>query len=418
MTDLERQLVELFMSDSRSRRVDRVNVGARRRNGLGSLAFIGGVAAAALALIVAFSLLRGGPEPVPASSPSPTGSAGTVASPGPSVSAAPSPSIEAVRPDAQHGIITRGGPGGIVRTEANPAPLASMWPIQQLAVTKDGRRVAYIRRSFAATATPADQLIVFDTATPDVQRTLIDFQAFETTGGLVWSSDANDEILIEVDKRSQTIPLAVDFSSLRAVNADTGASREIARATNALLYPIVWHGTTNTGGAVETGDGGYATSYDYISGGNLKRSPFPQPTGAFAISADAEGQRVLALGGITTPRGVMWWPFDRFEDKHELKPADGWDVSTAFWRAGTDEIVLFASPTTKSASGLGPRIEAWTTSDQRRTVAEVAGPLATVRVDGTAAITTSWNLVDLVTGTVTPLPAGDGTQTPQWAVKF
>lgn len=431
MSDLERQLEELFMSDSRSRRVDQVNVPTPRRGRFGGPAFVGGVAMAALALIVAFSLIRGGPENVPASSPTPSGSAGVVASPGPSTSAAPSASsgasasaapsttTGAARPDSQHGVITRGGPGGIVRTEANPAPLASMKPIQQLAVTKDGRRVAYISRSSAATATPADHLIVFDSATPEVQRTLIDFPANETTGGLVWSSDANDEILIEVDQRSQTSPLAVDFSSLRAVNVDTGASREIVRTTTALLLPIVWHASTNTGGAVETGDGGFAISYDYISGGTLKRSPIPLgQVGAFAVRADADGKRVVALGAFGAPRGVTWWPFDKFEEKRDLKPAEGWDVSAAFWRAGTDEIVVFASPTVKGAPGLAPRIEAWTTSDQRRTVAESTGPLATVRTDGTAAITTNWNVVDLTTGAITAMPPGDAPQTPQWAVKF
>jgi hypothetical protein len=51
-------------------------------------------------------------------------------------------------------------------------------------------------------------------------------------------------------------------------------------------------------------------------------------------------------------------------------------------------------------------------------VAESTGPLATVRTDGTAAITTNWNIVDLTTGAITAMPPGDGTQTPQFAVKF
>ena len=424
MSDLERQLEELFMSDSRSRRVDQVNVPAPRRSRFGGPVFVGGVAMAALALIVAFSLLRGGPENAPASSPTPSGSAGVVASPtstsaapsassGASASAAPSTTPGVARPDAQHGVITRGGPGGVVRTESNPATLALLKPIQQLAVTKDGRRVAYVYRGATA-----DQLIVFDAAKPDVQKTLIDFPATETAGGLVWSSDGNDELLVQVDHRSPSPP-GFDLSTLRAVNVDTGASREIVRTTTALLLPIVWHASTNTGGAVETGDGGFAISYDYISGGTLKRSPIPLgQVGAFSIRSDADGARVLALGGFGAPRGVTWWPFDKFEEKRDLKPAEGWDVSAAFWRAGTDEIVVFASPTVKGAPGPAPRIEAWTTSDQRRTVAESTGPLAAVRTDGTAAITTNWNVVDLTTGTVTQMPIGDGAQTPQFAVIF
>lgn len=303
-----------------------------------------------------------------------------------------------------------------MRTEAAPAALSTLKTYAALAVSKDGRRVAYVRLG----ETGGQQLIVFDTARPDVQKTLLDLTGIvESAGGLIWSSDGNDEVLIQVDKRSQTQPLAVDSSSLRAVNVDTGASREIVRTTTALLLPIVWHASTNTGGAVETGDGGFAISYDYISGGTLKRSPFPQgQVGAFAVRADADGKRVLALGAFGAPRGVMWWPFDKFEEKRDLKPAEGWDVSTAFWRAGTDEIVVFASPTVKGAPGPAPRIEAWTTSDQHRTVAESTGPLATVRTDGTAAITTNWSIVDLTTGAITAMPPGDGTQTPQWAVRF
>lgn len=425
MSDLERQLEELFMSDSRSRRVDQVNVPAPRRNRLGGPVFVGGVAMAALALIVAFSLLRGGPENAPASSPSPSGSAGVITSAAPSASVAPSASsgpsastapsatsgTSAVKPDAQHGIVTRGGSGGVVRTEASAAAVTALKTYRAFAVSKDGRRVAYIRES-------DQQLVTFDTATPDVQKTVKDF-GVESPGGIVWSSDSNDELLVQVDKRASQPLGGVESSSLRAINVDTGATREIVRFPGAQLLPIVWHGSTNTGGAVETGDGGFAISYDYISGGTLKRSTFPQgPLGAFSIRSDADGGRVLAVGPFSAPRGVMWWPFDKFEEKRDLKPADGWDVSAAFWRAGTDEIVVFASPTVKGAPGPAPRIEAWTTNDNRRTVAEGAGPLATLRTDGTAAITTNWNVVDLVTGAITPMPPGDATQTPQFAVKF
>jgi hypothetical protein len=300
-----------------------------------------------------------------------------------------------------------------MRTEASASTLLTLRTYAALAVTKDGRRVAYVRMGETG-----QQLVVFDTSAPDAPKTLIDTSGgAESLGGLVWSSDGNDELLIQVDARSRSQPLAVDSSSLRAVNVDTGASREIAKSTTMLLLPIAWHGSTSTGAAVETGEGGFATSYDYISGGTLKRSPMPAQVGAFAIRADADGKRILSLGPLGTARGVMWWPVDDFADRHELKSADGWDVSAAHWRAGTDEIVTFASPTVKGAPGPAPRIEAWTTGGVRRTIAEGAGPLAAVRVDGTAAITTSGNLVDLATGAVIPMPVTDG-QTPQFAVRF
>src|SRR4051812_21774318 len=85
MSDLERRLEDLYMSDSRARRVQQVNVAPRGRNPFAPLAFVGGIAALTLALIVTLSLLRGG-EPVPASSPSPNTSAAAVVSASPSAS--------------------------------------------------------------------------------------------------------------------------------------------------------------------------------------------------------------------------------------------------------------------------------------------------------------------------------------------
>jgi hypothetical protein len=496
MSDLERRLEELFMSDARARRVNDVSVATRTRAPLGALAFIGAVAAITLASILALNALRGpsGDEnaaAVPSASPSVTASSppGKTSAPGTTVvcgrvteftaptSAAtgrvtvqpdtgaakpaiidagtqlrelsgyicmsvelgapasgfrelvtpgmqgyvaeggtvvPSktPTTGVVRPDASHGIITRGGTGGILRTEADSAARSTLRPFRALAVTPDGKRVAYVRAGETGM-----QLIVFDTVRPEAQKTVMEFTGLESAGGLVWSSDGSDEVLIQVDRRSQTQPPAAEFSSLRAVNVDTGAAREIVRSTTALLVPIVWHSSTNTGAAVETGDGGFAISYDYISGGALKRSPLPQQVGAFSIRADADGKRILSIGPLPAPRGVLWWPIDRPEERHELKAAEGWDVSVALWRAGSDEIVVFASPTVK-APGPGPRIEIWTTDDKRRTVTDAAGPLALVRVDGTAAITTGWNLVDLTTGAVTEIPGADRTHTPAFAVLF
>jgi len=86
MNDLERRLEDLFMSDSRARRVDRVNVAARRGTRLGALAFIGGVAGITLVLVVGLALLRGSPEPVPGATASPSASSAVAISPSPSAS--------------------------------------------------------------------------------------------------------------------------------------------------------------------------------------------------------------------------------------------------------------------------------------------------------------------------------------------
>ena len=70
MNDLERRLEEMFMSDSRGRRVGQVNVASRRPNYMRSLTFIGGVAALALAAAVALNVLRPAGDVSPAANPS------------------------------------------------------------------------------------------------------------------------------------------------------------------------------------------------------------------------------------------------------------------------------------------------------------------------------------------------------------
>src|SRR5436309_15563101 len=85
MNDLERRLEEMFMSDSRGRRVGQVNVASRRPNYMRSLTFIGGVAALALVAAVARNVLRPAGDVSPAANPS--------ASPSPIAASAPAGSL-------------------------------------------------------------------------------------------------------------------------------------------------------------------------------------------------------------------------------------------------------------------------------------------------------------------------------------
>src|SRR6185503_2103022 len=127
-------------------------------------------------------------------SPGPSASAGPSGSSAPGASSAPSPSSAsgAARPDAQHGVITRGGSGGVLRTEASAAAVTTLNAYGALAVSKDGRRVAYVLRGETA-----EQLRVFDTANPGSQKTVLDVtSAGQSLGGIVWSSDGNDELLV------------------------------------------------------------------------------------------------------------------------------------------------------------------------------------------------------------------------------
>ena len=400
-----------------------VNVATRRGNHLAPFGFAGAVAVATLALILAFSFLRGGREVEPAASASPSASAAAVASasPGASGSAAPSPSgAGSARPDAQHGFIARGdfggGSEGFMRTESDAAVLTQFSRPILVATTRDGLRVASIRQ------TPTGpQLVTFDTATPTAQKTLVDFaRNGESVGDVVWGSDLANELLLEVYRLGPAVgtETPVTYASLRAVDAGTGAVREITRVNNGMrLRPLIWRGAASTAAALEWSPaGGFASAYEYIRAGTVTRSPFELQVIATSVRADPDGQRVLAIGGLPAPRGVTWWPIDRFDARRRLEADPAFDVSIALWRSGTDEIVVFASPLTKAATA--QRIEAWTTGDKRRTVAEGAAPLGVLRVDGTAALTTGGTLVDLRTGVVTDIPGWDRNQVPYLAVKF
>lgn len=93
------------------------------------------------------------------------------------------------------------------------------------------------------------------------------------------------------------------------------------------------------------------------------------------------------------------------------------DVSAALWRPGRDEIVVFVTPGTKTASP-GPRIERWSLGGAKRVVREIGAPPAIVRADGSAAITTGGMLVDLESGDATPIPGARIDLWPRVAVAF
>ena len=93
MSDLERNLEDLFLSDSRSRRIENVTIKPARSSWLGGAAFIGAVAVAVIAVVVAVNTLRpssGQVATVPSASPTPTPTA--TVTPTSTATASPTPS--------------------------------------------------------------------------------------------------------------------------------------------------------------------------------------------------------------------------------------------------------------------------------------------------------------------------------------
>src|SRR5437763_1477876 len=230
MSDLERRLEELFMSDSRARRVDQVTVARRRGTTLAPAAFIGAVALAAVAAIVVLNTLRPpAGEDNAAANPSASASESASATARPtSASSAPTaistpnatetsgasatPGASSVRPDAAHGLITFTS----LRTEADPLSVQSPGQFARAAqtdfiaaVSPDGKRVAMFRAGETG-----QQLITFTTAHPnDITTYSGALTGSEYAIDIIWAGDGSDYIIYSVDVRPATG--LVTYSAIR-----------------------------------------------------------------------------------------------------------------------------------------------------------------------------------------------------------
>lgn len=426
MSDLERRLEDLFMSDSRSRRVTDVTVPARRTSPLRGVAFVGATALAVLALIIALNTLRPPQETVPLSSASASPTSSLSSTPtatgaaSPAATSSPASSSAAIRPDASHGMLTR-NPAAI-RTEADTTALNKTQNLDEGAagaVSPDGKRVAILR-----TGQSGQGIIWFTTSKPDEVMPVLDMAG---TGELlvgppVWAADGSDSLLVGIIKpgAQSGVEPPPAYSALRSIDIKTRTVTELTRTTNNyVLIPVVWHPGGAVAAAFETGPGGFATNYVVVRGQQVTRTPFGGDVVGGSVTANADGTRVVAIDG-RDGGSIRWWPFDRFDQQTDLKPPAGEGVFRASWRSGRDEIVVGVGPngpttTPRSASTL--RLEVWGSQTGRRVVRD-AGGFAVVRVDGTAALAIDYQLVDLATGATTPVQKRAATETAYLAVLF
>ena len=420
MSDLERRLEDLFMSDSRSRRVTDVTVPARRTSLLRGVAFVGATALAVLALIIALNTLRPPQETVPLSSASASPTSSVSSTPTATGAASPASSATGVRPDATHGMLTR-NPAAI-RTEADTTALNKTpnWDEGAAAVVSpDGKRVAILR-----TGQTGQGIIWFTTSKPDEVTPVLDMAG---TGELlvgppVWAADGSDSLLVGIIKAGAQsgVEPPPAYSALRSIDIKTRTVTELTRTTNNyVLIPVVWHPGGTVASAFETGPGGFAINYVVVRGQQVSRTPFGGDVVGATVTANADGTRVVAIDG-RDGGSIRWWPFDRFDQQTELKPPAGEGVFRASWRPGRDEIVVGIGPngpTTTPRSASTQRLEVWGSQTGRRVVRD-AGGLAVVRVDGTAALAIDYQLVDLATGATTPVQKRAATETAYLAVLF
>jgi len=305
-----------------------------------------------------------------------------------------------------------------IRTEADPTALNKTpnWNEGAAAgVSPDGKRVAILR-----TGETGQGIISFTTARPDDITYVMDMAGTgeNIVGPPVWAADNSDSLLIGIMKPGA--PTGIEpppaYAALRSVDTKTHTITEVTRTTNGfVLVPVVWHPGGAVAVAYETGPGGFAVNYLVIRGQQVTRAPFGADVIGGTLAANQDGTRVAAIYGREGAT-VHWWPFDRFDQQTELKPAAGEGAYRAFWRGGRDELVVATGPAATPPSA-NMRIEVWGSQAGRRVVRDTGG-LALVRVDGTAALALDYQLVDLTTGATTPVQRRAATEIAYLAVLF
>jgi len=381
-----------------------------RRSPLGGLIAIGAVAIAVIAAILVLNVLRPTGEQ-PAARPSGSASAQISPSVAPSASGVtPTPQVSgatsAIKPDAQHGLITFEN----IRTEDDPRGLQQPPQFQRSAgavpftegigVSPSGKQVALVR-----TSQTTQQLITFSTNKPNDVTIVVDLSGSgELAGGVVWAGDGSATVLLAVHKQSIPGPNQAPtvYSTLRVVDVGTRQVREIARVTNgAYFMPLAWRPDRKIGAALEVAAGA-ANSYDLVREG----TPAPErtPLGVMygAITASRDGLRIAA---VMAP-AVRWWPMDQPSAAKELIADSRGRAEYAAFRPGSDELgVQVTAPST--APGVPPpgHFEIWNTITGKQRGFGPSVGFDRWRVDGSAALSGSF-LVDPDTGATTQLPGG------------
>lgn len=422
MSDLERRLEDLFMHDSRARRVVDANVPARRRSPVRGVVFVGAAALAVLALVVAINTLRGPQVTSPAfpsTSASPTTSRGATASPSTTATSQPSASPATVRPDGRHGFLSQTGSGtGVLRTEENTTPLTRLASFSGAAVSPDGRRLAMVRQSETG-----QQLVWGDTTRFAEAKVVLDLSGSgEFASSIVWAADNSNSIAFTVMKPSgqQGVDPPPLYSALRTVDLETGAVRELVRTSNQrILAPLTWRPRDNVASGFETGAGGFAYSYVIVRGSQLERTEFDRDQAPLGLQADRDGARVLGLFGRSNEFSVRWWAWDRPDQPREMRAPAGEGVFRAAWRPGSDDIgveILSSAPRQTPERG---RFELWSVVTDTRRVVIARGGFEMFRHDGSAAIGLRGTsapfeivLIDLATGATTAIPSSSEMERP------
>ena len=354
---------------------------------LGAGALLGACASPQVA-----SSRAGSASAAPTASSSPT----AALTPAPSASARPSPTLTAVLDDRFGFVFWEGVSGRVshaVHRESDPRPTHDdleepgrvMIGDRGLAVSPDGRRLAYWTRTIGPPDGLPHGLRVLDIAPGARPRTLLTLpqNGKEFGDGVAWSSDGTGLV---IGVHSDAYPAADAppyYSAIRLLDPAGGQPREIARIRGVLL-PLAWDRKERLVAAYET-CGGSLCAYDLIEESGTLVARTPMNIGCARVEASPDAKQLLAHGRCDDVLRV--WPLASPERAVDLRPTGGERVrADARWRPGTAEIgVLFDD-----------RLELWEVSGARRVIPLPPLPFALgdrpffFRADGSAAFISAY----------------------------
>jgi hypothetical protein len=287
--------------------------------------------------------------------------------------------------DSPHSYLDSVGTIAAIRKESSDARIA-VTPInaQSLAVSSDGKRIAYWRLGVPA------ELRVLTTA-GGTEESIVTLPSDQRGGGVAWSSDGVGA-LYSTETGSFGAGGAAGTATLNlyefAANGRHGTIIDIQTNTGWRYRPVAWDRSANLASAGLTGDGVSMSFYV-----NVTTDPTRAPTreqvdarsgtgvgmamGSIRSSSDAK----FVLGVDAASGDIKWWPLGNYA-ANKSQPGAG--RRGAIWRPGTHEIGFLSADQfwlgdVDTAGAQGPCCAAFG-------AAPAASTLRTFRADGSAVV--------------------------------
>jgi hypothetical protein len=316
--------------------------------------------------------------------------------------------VPETQPAEQFGLITKRGNDFFLRTETDATVLRPLAPpaafnygLDMRERSPDGRRIA-----FWVEAGGTAELHVADV--PAATDTIV--ARFPNRAGTVaWSTDGTG-ILVSIGALVPETQLATP-RTLVAVTVATGQTREVYQGpmpSNASLVPLIWRNAPELFAAYEQVPGAFDSGYTVIRPGR-------------PVTKGEPGHAVIGMRAAFDGSYALWidspiihaWPSQSFELAQERTGAS---VGGPKWWPRIAEVV-YERGMSDGGTSTGSRIERWDPfTGVLTTVKDIPAKSAlgsfVVRTDGSAIITQRadglFELIELRTGTVTPVPTVSG----------